>query len=251
MLARFGGLTLPAVADEDTGTLASLDPARDQLLAFFESVINSEFAEAWATAAAALPTGHPFSDLATPIADTFPDEPIQQVLTQRSTRFPLLALHRSGAATFEDFVLDRDKLTQPWTLHYILGPLDVIDQRRFKDLCQAIPKTLRMALRQRKHLSYQDGALQFFGNTSSFASIDLVSYAAGNAVFADGDNAVRYYATEMALQTTELSDHIEGSDETTLEGADLRLHLGNDDGLLPDAVLWSSDAPPGDEPNPQ
>ena len=236
LYTTFGGLTLPAEADEDTGTLASLDPARDQLLEFFKTVINSEFTEAWADV-----TDNPLGTSLTPVADTLPAEPTQQVMTERKCGFPLLALHRDGTGVFEDYTLERDKLTQPWKLHYILGPLDVLGQRKLGDLCQAVAKTIRKVIRQRRHMSYQDGALQFFGNTSALAGIELNSYECGNAAFAaSGEGTTIYYAAEMTLTTLELSDYVEGSEESDLTGLDLVVGVGDEEEILPDTILAST-----------
>lgn len=236
LYTTFGGLTLPAEADEETGTLASLDPARDQLLDFFSTVINSEFTVAWRGI-----TDNPLGASSTPVADTLPDEPTQQLMTERKCGFPLLALHRDGTGTFEDYTLERDKLTQPWKLHYILGPLDVIGQRKLGDLCQAVAKTLRKVVRQRKHRSYQDGALQFFGDTSSLAAIELNSYEYGNASFASaGEAATLYFACEMTLTTVEYSGYVEGSEESDLTGLDLAVGVGDEDEILPDTILAST-----------
>jgi hypothetical protein len=249
MLQSFGGLTLPAVEDADTDTLASLDPARDLLLAFFAAVINSEFGAAWSAIVNMSQVGHRL-DATSPVQSTMPAEPTAERLQQVKKGFPLLALNRNGSGQFEDFSLEQDKLTQSWTLHYIIGPLDIIDHRKVSDICQAIAKTLRLAVRQRRHRSYQDGALQFFGDTCSLASVDLVGFEGPGAGQYGGDSPL-YLVTEYEIKTTELSGYVDGSEESNLEAADLRLHLGSDEGILPDAVLWSSDAQPGDEPNPQ
>lgn len=240
MLTTFGALRLPAVADSTNGTAASLDPGRDQLLEFFRAVIVSEFGEAWRTIAAGLGAGHPLGKQTEPVAFAYPDEPTAQVLTQAKFPFPLLALHREGAGTFGDFTLERDRLQQNWALHYILGPLDVIDSRKLKDFCIAVPKALRNVIRQRKHMSYEGGALQFFGNTSAFGAIDLVGFQRGNARFAGGDDSTLYYACEMTLQTIEYSDYIEGSEESDLTGLDVAVGVGDEDEIAPDLILGST-----------
>ncbi len=247
LLQSFGKLQLPATQDTATNTLASLDPGRDQLLALFQAAINSELGAAWtAVVAGTKLQGKLLCN------DLLPSKPTEQALQQRKSDFPLLCLHRDGRGVAEDFTLERDKLTQPWKLHWILGPVDMIEQRKILDVGQAIFKVCRLVARQRKHRAYQNGALQFFGDTSAFASLDVTGYEGPDqAGFAGGEGKTYYWAVEIDITTTELSDYVEGSEESSLEGADLRLHLGSDEGILPDAVLWSSDAEPGDEPNPQ
>ena len=241
MLQVFGGLQLPPTGDEETGG-ASLDPARDMLLEFFQAVINSELGTAWTTATAGLPADHLVGKSTTPVAWCYPDEPTQQLLTQTKCAFPILALHRSGSGTFGDHGFERDKLTQTWRLHYILGPLDVIDRRKLKDFCVAAAKCIRLAIRQRRHKSYQNGALQFFGDTSALAGVELQSVETGPAVFTGGDGASPYWAAEMVLETVELSGWVEGSEESDLEGMDVVVGVGDEHEIAPALILGSTDA---------
>lgn len=250
MLQTFGGLELPAVADSTKKALTALDPARDLLLAFCAAVINSEFGEAWSAVVDELPADHRLNGTS-PVQSTYPGEPTAERLQQVKKGFPLLALHRNGTGEFEDFSSDIDKLKQSWTLHYILGPLDVIDHRKVGDLPQAIAKALRLAVRNGAHRAYENGALQFFADTSALASVDLKGFEGPGAGQYGDKNSTPYLVTEYEFVTTELSGYVEGSEGCRLEAADLHLHLGSDEGILPDAVLWSSDARPPDEPNPQ
>ena len=241
MLQKFGGLVLPPSGDAETGG-ASLDPARDMLLEFFQAVINSELGDAWTTSTAGLPADHLVGKSVAPIALCYPDEPTQQLLTQARVAFPILALHRSGTGVFGDYGFERDKLTQTWRLHYILGPLDVIDRRKLKDFGVAAAKAIRLAIRQRKHKAYQDGALQFFGDTSALAGVELQSFEVGPAVFTGGDSGSPFWAAEMVLETVELSGWVEGSEESELEGLDVVAGVGDEDEIAPALVLGSSDA---------
>jgi hypothetical protein len=241
MLQKFGGLVLPPSGDAETGG-ASLDPARDMLLEFFQAVINSELGDAWVVATAGLPGNHPVGKSATPVAWCYPDEPTQQVLTQAKVAFPILALHRSGAGTFGDYGLERDKLTQPWRLHYIVGPLDVCDQRKLKDFGVAAAKCIRLAIRQRRHKAYQNGALQFFSDTSALAGVELQSFEVGPAVFTGGDSGSPFWAAEMVLETVELSGWVEGSEESGLDGMDLVVGVGDEHEIAPALVLGSTDS---------
>ena len=233
----FGALQFPASVDSESGTLTSLDPARDQLLDFFKTAINSELTTAWQAV-----TDNPLGAAATaPVMDTYPGEPVQQAMTQRKGGWPLLALHRDGAGTFSDYTLERRRLTQNWKLHYILGPLDVIGERKIKDICVAIPKLLDLVIRERRHRSYQSGELQFFADTSGLAAVDLVSFETGQAVFAGGDeSSTRFVACEMTLATIEYSGYVAGSEESDLTGLDIAVGVGDESEILPDAILAST-----------
>jgi hypothetical protein len=222
MLETMGGLSLPAVEDSDNSTLASLDPGRDILLALFAAAINSELGAAWTAVTNTLGVGHRLYGTS-PVQDTLPDEPTEQVLTQRKTGFPLLALHRTGSGTFEDMTMEITRLTQPWKLHYVLGPLDIIDSRKLKDVCIAAGKVVALTLRERKHLAYEDGDLQF---EDVFSSIRVVSQEGPTqAGFGGSEDSTMYWAIALNLETTEISDDVEGS-TGLLDAADFIFGVG-------------------------
>jgi len=244
MFERIGGLELPARASLIANqSLAPLDPGRDLLLALFEAAINSELADAWRAAT----SGNSFYDNLLPVQDTLPCEPTEKLLTQRKTGFPLLAIHRSGSGRYEPHTLELTRLIQPWTLHYILGPLDAIDQRKLLDVCVAIAKIVALVIRRRGHASFEAGALQFFSvdaadpfRAPAFTSLRIVSHEGpGQAAFGGEASAVTYWAIEMALETTELSGH-DSDAEGLLDGADFTVGVGGDD-ILPAMVLASTD----------
>lgn len=246
MFQRLGGLELPVrTADIGTTWLAALDPVRDQLLKLFESAINSELSEAWTYAFTN--SGKALS--ATPVADTLTEEPTEKILTQRKTDFPLLALHRDGTATYEQQTLEITRLTQPWTLHYILGPLDVIDGRQLKDVCVAVAKIVALVIRQRGHRSFESGALQFFGTDSPdtpspLTSLRIVSHEGpAQAVFGGNESTIVYWAIEMKLESTEVSSYVEDAD-APLEGADITVAVGDGEGTLPAVIIAKTDSDP-------
>ncbi len=249
LLQSYGGLVLPAVEDTANGALTSLDPGRDMLLALFEAAINSELGAAWTAVTNALPAGHRLRGTA-PVQDTLPAVPLEQALTQRKSGWPLLCLHRDGRGEFAEYVMERDKLVQPWKLHWIVGPLDIIDQRKILDVGQAIAKVLRLVIRKRGHKAYQSGALQFFGDTGAFSSVELTGYSGPDqAVFGGDKSSTVFWAAEADIVTNELSDFVEGSEESELEALDLTLGVGGGEGILPQLVLASSDAEPDAGPS--
>jgi hypothetical protein len=240
MLQSFGGLTLPAVEDADTDTLASLDPGRDLLLAFLAAAINSEIGAAWSAITGMSSVGHRL-DGTSPVQSTLPDEPTEQALTQVKKGFPLLALHRSGTGTYEDLTMEITRLTQPWKLHYILGPLDIIDSRKLKDVCVAVAKVVALAIRERRHLAYESGDLQF---ENIFSSIRVVSQEGPTqAGFGGNEESTVYWAVALNLETTERSDDIEGS-TALVEAADFIFGVGGEEEILPALVMGQSDEDP-------
>lgn len=247
---RLGSLELPVHGDDiGTSGFAALDPMRDLLLELFASAINSELGEAWTKILTAI--GGVRENLgATPVTDKLPDEPTEQALRQRKSGFPLLAVHRSGTGAYEEMTLEITRLRQPWSLHYILGPLDVIDARQLKDVCVAVAKIVALVIQKRGHRSFQGGALQFFGggspdSPSLFTSIKLVSHEGpGQAVFGGDSSTTIYWAIEMRLETTEISSDVDGADSCELDGIDLTVGVGGGEGLLPAMVIAKSDQDP-------
>jgi hypothetical protein len=239
----FGGTTFPTTAADVTDTLVSLDPGRDLLLELFASAINSELGEVWTAVTGTMGTSHPFAGT-TPVQGKLPEEPTRQNLTSLKKGFPLLALHRDPEeeTKYEPYTLEVDKLTQQWKLHYILGPLDVIDQRKLKDIGQAVAKIVKLVIKKRGHPSYQSGALQFFGDTGSFSRVDLLSSKGPTqAGFGEGSDTTIYWSMLMKLETEELSSFVEGS-LAEVEAADISVGIGGGEGILPDAISAQTDA---------
>lgn len=238
MLRTWGGLELPAEAgDLSENALTSLDPGRDVLLALFASAINSELGEAWTAAVATLPSTHPLYGTQ-PVEDTLPFEPSAHVMTERKAGFPLLSLSREGTATVEEYTLEKDKLTQQWTLCYVLSPLDVLDKRKLGDMMSAVPKVVALAIKQRGHASYSS-SLQFFDH---FASIRMTGSQVGNVQFAE-NSPIFWHICEMTLETVEITGYRDGAFGIA-EAVDYTIGVGGDEGVQPSLVLGSSDQDP-------
>jgi len=243
MFQTFGDLHLPIDAADVATTLEPLDPGLGKLLALFKTAINSEYGPVWHKVVDALPVGHPLR-ASDPVADTLELEPSPSVMQQRKATWPLLCLHRTGEATYERVMLDQDRLTQEWGLHYILSPLDIGDLRRLAPICVAVGKLIRLVIRQRGHKSYEAGELQFFPDKGGFASIALDSQEGpGQASFAGGDNdGPTYYAVSFKLKTTELAyDDLDGYGE--YEGTDVSVGVGTGDAIVPDLIQADTSLP--------
>jgi hypothetical protein len=244
---RLGGLELP-VRESAIGStwLAALDPGRDLLLDLFATAINAELTEAWVKAR----QGHREKLGELPVSQQLPDEPTESFLTQLKPKFPLLALHRAGTATYDGVTLEITRLTQPWTLHYILGPLDAIDQRQLKDICVAVSKIVAMVVRKRGHKAFRDGALQFFGTNSPdepspFTSLRVVSHEGpGQAAFGGSDSSTIYWAIEIRLESTEVTSYNEDAEASDFDGADITIGVGGGEGVLPAMVVAKTDQDP-------
>lgn len=237
----FGALELPPDVLDMTG----LDPARATLAALFSTAINAELAGPWGQATGTLPSTHPLRGTM-PVQDVLELEPSPQVMQQRRAGWPLLCLHRTGAGVLEQHTINGqvERLTQPWDLHYILGPLDVAQMRQLADICIAAVKVVRLCIRRRGHPAYLGGALQFFPTVTGTApdqvvplfpsasylgSVELKSYdGPGQAAYAGDEKNVLYYAVTMHLETVEYTTDQDLETDVVAE-ADISVALQNDD----------------------
>lgn len=223
VFTAFGGLRLPVSNQDVESSLSSLDPARDRMLAWFAAAINAEFSSAWTEATAALPGDHQLIGTS-PVQDTMPLAPTPGNMGQRKSGFPLLALHRTGEATFEPLTIEDDQMTQEWHLHHILGPLDIEGERRILDIGQAIGKLLAVTVRHFGHPAYESGANQLeAGRIESLAVKDMAG--PGPAQFDGDENDAIFWATRYTLETTEYTDDITGQ-MPPFAGLDMSLDVG-------------------------
>lgn len=238
---------MPATGVVDT--LDPLDPALDTLLGLFQAAVNAELGPAWGTIMATMPASHPLRAAGpNPINDTLGLEPSPGVMQQRKTGFPLLCVHRTGSAKYDEVAIGGgiERLIQNWDVHYILGPLDVGDLEKVNRICVAVTKVVRMVIRRRGHPAYQGGALQFFpaqiGSIGSLGAVTLTGYdGPGQALFVGGDGPT-YYAVTMHLETAE---HTADDVQTfgNFDAADISIASGDADQLLPNMVQAETDVP--------
>lgn len=234
---RFGALTLPVTATDVTSTLAPLDPGRDVLLGLFQQAIVSELGGAWNQVKPAT-----VLNARSVVQHALPLEPTAENLRTLITEFPLLAVYRTGQATFEQHTLELWRLTQPWNVDYILGPLAIEDQRRLCDVLPAVAKVVTTAVERRGHPDYESGALQFFDGAGKFTACAVKSYELGPMRAGGGDDSAVYWACSMRLETVEIEEFREGYSEVPLIGAAFTFGVGDDDEILPDAIIADTDA---------
>lgn len=238
----FGGLELPVNAADFTTTLTPLDPARAVLAGLFKAAINSEFTEVWRKVTATLPADHA-------LVGTLPVETVLElfpgaaVVNQIKPKWPLLCVHRFGTGVYESITLHDDRLIQSWQVHYVLGPLSAPEQHKLGDMCLAVSRLIRMVVRQRGHLAYESGAVQFFPGKGDLAAVEVKSQEGpAQAVFAGDENGALHYAVTLTLETVEVTtDNVEvfGS----VDGATLSVAVGGGEGLLPGVIYADTDVP--------
>ncbi len=239
---KTGGLSFPLDPGDFENTLVPLDPARNRLLSLFQAAINYELSAVWTKVTSHLKPNHALSGTQ-PVQDTLELRPSAAVMQQRKAAFPLLCLHRTGRAIWEEHTLEIEKRTQDWALLYIMPPLDVLDQRRFGDIVQAIPAIIRRVIRNHGHKAFENGALQFFGDTSGIGAIKLVaSTDFGNAPFAEGPDAPIYFTVVCELQTIEYSQD-QADEFGELEGIDYAIGVGDEHEVTPRLIEAADDVP--------
>lgn len=249
----FGGLSLPASTAGSPTTLTSLDPARATLAALFKSALNAELGAIWTLATTGTPLAGTF-----PVQDTLELPPTAEKMQQRKAGFPLLCIYRDGQGLVEEHTLNGmvERLTQPWTMDYIVGPTDVGDLRKLGDVLQAVVKTIRLVIRKRGHPAYQGGALQFwpapmngkvplFPASSLLGSVNLKSYDGPphyQAKFAGSESNTIYHAISLNLETVEYTYDVAGRDPN-VEAEDISVTAGGSEGLIDNFVEGATDAP--------
>ena len=223
---RMGGTSFPfpATAVDDVKlTLEPLDPMVVVLTDLIKAAVNSELGAAWTKVTNSLGSGHRLYGTS-PIQDTLAGHrPSQEIVQHRKCKFPLLAVHRSGKATYSRKSGTKRQKTQQWEVHYIVGLLDLAESWKIEQaLDPGIPTVVDRVLDRQRHPSYAAGAAQFGGLC---ASVEMVEHEAGQAAFGEGKDSV-FHACLITLETVETTDKVEGTDELTTSN-ELAVNLVN------------------------
>lgn len=235
---RIGEMRMPTKASDVSDfdlTLAPLDPARDTLLALLAAAINLELGPAWAIVAAVVP-GYVGKQ---PVQDTWPGPPSAEILLQRKADFPILFVSRDGDGTYDDFSLQRRKLTQAWELHYVLSPLTVGDTRKLQDVLTRVGTVINATIERGGHPAYQGGAKVLF--SAGFATMAVGRTRRGQARFVQGDNAPTYWMFSADIESTEIQAPLDGV-ATDWRGVGWSVGTGNADGMIQPFVQFDSES---------
>jgi hypothetical protein len=234
---RVGDLALPLEASSVvSGTFP--DPARDQLLELFAAAINAELAAAWPAGAVGTPL-----ELTAPVQSKLPLEPTPNVMLEQKQAFPLLALHRTGAADYEELTLQIEQRRQQWQLHYFLSPLRVDHVRRLSGVLTWVPTIVQQVIYMQGHPAYEGGALQFGTGKGGLATLRIINHELGQARFADtGDDGPTYLACSITLETTELGGWTDAA-SVDLDGATFKADVGDATNLLVNMIEAETEYP--------
>jgi len=233
LFENFGGLKLPISSENVTENLTPLDPARSVLANLFASAINSELGSVWTKITDTLPKGNELKGTK-PVQQILELPPNSSTLGQIKEEWPVLAVHRAGEGTYDEYTLFNQRLTQTWNIHYILGPVGIVEERKLGDICVAVAKIVRMVIELGGHSSYENGAVQFFDDKAALAYIALKSQEGpGQAQFVGKDeNSPLYYAITLVLESWEItSANLDGYAD--LQGVGLTVGVGSSEGTIP------------------
>jgi hypothetical protein len=238
---RVGATEFPILPQHLSST-AFVDQAKDTMLALFSAAIKYELGWTVGATIAGSPWhtvrgDTPFATLDA-VADTFGMPAYQQIIQERQQELPCLYLGRSGEPTFEEFLIDRYRLTQDWILSYVLGPLDVAKAKRLNALhTKIVPSLIALVCNEGCHPAYDDGLPQFGEGTGLLRDIVVTGWSTDPIPVGGGDNAPLWYGCTATLRTEEESDVLPG-DSTEFDGASTwEIGVGNQsDGILPAIV---------------
>jgi hypothetical protein len=243
---RIGGTKLPVEAadiDATALTFEALDPARESLAALFAAAIRAELGtgadSAWGLVCASLPSGAPLRASTNPIGSVLKLEPSARVMRELRAAPPVLAVHRTGEVEYSDVSTEKTFRIQKWHAHWIAGPLTVGELHKLHDATLAVSATIQRTIMRRGHPAYQSGAVQFGSDTSYLASVRMLSHEAGQAQFAEGEEAPLYLAVRCVLETHERTRDLDEGGE--LLGLTLTADVGDAVELVPGLVVGLSE----------
>lgn len=242
---KFGDVAFPTPDVQNTQLFSVLDPARDKLLAFFQTAINQELAHSTTATKSDSPWG--IASANTVLASTLPVQdvcylqPSSDLVKEASWGMPLLCVYRTSAI-HEEFTLYREVIKTTWGVDYILPPLPADDRRKLAGVLPGVRALLTLLIRKRSHPAYQSGTLQFGQGYGGFDVMRILTSNEGPVAFSDREGSNYYYAVHFDIETTELDDTTQTY--ASFEGADVNVGVGGGDGILPDAVQVRTDTNP-------
>lgn len=233
LFGDFGDVHFPLKSPDFTDSFVPLDPARSRLVKLFASAINYELTPVWSKVVGNNP-GSPLVNTK-PVESTFELDPVTHLTKQVNTKMPMLCLHRTGEQTWGSHTLQVDKCDQDWNLHYILPNMEVAETRRFSDILRIIPEIVRRVIRNRGHISFENGALQFFADKGGLGSIAMTKAESGQARFAGQVESPVWLATTITIHTVEYARDTE-EEFGLFEGVDWHIGVGDSTGIIPNMI---------------
>lgn len=188
----FGNLILP-IDDIDPGNSLYniLDKGHNTLINLFKDSIITNLDPIFQLAK----VGTSLENSASVVSTTLPFAASHNVLKTFNAQYPILFLARDGDGIYNEFTIHQEKLTQIWSLDYVLGPLILDDERKLGALASAIPKIISLTI-------------DSIYNIEGFSAIKIVSHKIGKARFSEDPAAPEYLGTFMIIETVELANDL-------------------------------------------
>lgn len=239
LYSSLGALTLPPnVADVGDSLQTVLDPALDKLVELFAAVITAELGAVFDLAKVG--TSLAGVDV---VQTKLPMAPSVAVLQRYKAAMPLLCVCRDGKATWDELTLHEERMTQQWSVDYVVGPLSLDDERKLGSIAVAALKAIRGTVSRGYHPAFEGGAYQFraayLGDDviadgsggARFSKVRLVESTIGKARFADSPDSPEYLAASLVLETEEIEE--DADIDPMLDGASFSVGIGGLGGIQP------------------
>lgn len=231
-------LPIPSLVSDSS----ALDPVRARMLALFQAAVVAELGEQWLKVVGTLDAEHPLAQTLSPVGSAIELEPSRQVMQELNLPYPVLALHRSGEARYDEFLIDVRQRTQAWSLHWVLGELSAPDIYKLGAFFNAFELVVLAVLGDRGHPSYESGMVQFGPDRGRLKTLDVISSAHGQSRYGT-DEGPLFWTTIVELESTEVMADVEEAYEP-LEGASYDMNAGGDGELFPSVAKGDTDFPP-------
>jgi hypothetical protein len=245
-----GVVRFPLLASDLSSDAVVPDQLLETLFDLFKTAVEAELTAAWPTIVA----GTSLSDTSDPVTQDYKGLLTPAALLETRFTFPLLALGRVGTTEYPEQGLDIDAIQQQWALHWVLGPMNPSQYRRFEAACTAwFPRLVKgICERGGRHPSFTPSGINGDGKRAdgtdfeagdtpfgpggiNLGSIKLAQSSSDPTVIS-GDKPTTYYGCTCTLETVEY-DSEELSNFAGFNEAGVSIAVGGGtEGLIPDFI---------------
>jgi hypothetical protein len=216
----FGASRFPLTPSGAIKSAADYDPGLASIIGLLCAAIEANVGAAWRAMVSQLDETSKYTDANRVIGSVLTVIPNSQNLTQVSvkvpgaqTAWPLLAVYRSGVASYDWKTTDYRFRRQEWSVDYILGPLGPDTQRKMGHFVVQVLNSIVEAITLGFHPAYMGGAYQFYGQ---FSSIDvLTSEGPAVAHVTPTDDGAGYFGGSAILESVERMAYQSGATSDT------------------------------------
>lgn len=197
----FGSSRFPLIPTAAMHSAAHYDPGLATIIALVSAAVEADIGAAWRSMVQQLDATSFLHESIAPIGSVLTVLPTPQNLTQIKSEWPLLAVYREGTPARAPITIDYPAFTQNWAIDWIVGPLGPDTQRKIGHFWVQVRNSIWTAIETGHHLSFEDGAYQFFGQ---FVSI-MPTGAEGPGVTQElsGGKGDGYFGGSVTLESVE------------------------------------------------